>query len=172
MNVLRNLTVSVALYSKIATSSHFRKINFFWKTHLFFQNSSNFLKFLRNLTNRVAFCSKPASISNFWKLQVFFSENASFLAKKPNFWKFWEILLFRSHSTSNWLTSTVFKKFKFFSEKNVYCFEKPNVLTFWKTYCFGGILHQICYHQHFLMFSRFFFGKPIFFCKNPNFECF
>ena len=83
---------------------HFERLQFFSKTEVFFKTSkSHNLNVLRNLTNSFALYSKFVTISDFWKFQVFFRKTHLF-CKKHSFWTFWEISLFRSHSTSNWLT--------------------------------------------------------------------
>ena len=88
LNVLRNLTVSVALYSKIATSSHFRKINFFWKTHLFFRTAQifwNFWEIWRIELHSAANLPASAIFENF---KVFSRKTHLFLQKNPTFESF------------------------------------------------------------------------------------
>ena len=61
LNVLRNLTISFAFYSKFVTISEFWKLQgFFWKTHLFLQKTQ-LLNVLRNLTVPFAFNIKLAN---------------------------------------------------------------------------------------------------------------
>ena len=136
LNVFRNLTVSVALCSKIATSCHFRKIQeIFWKT-LFFQNSSNCLSFLRSLTNWVAFYSRLATIKDFWKTQIFFKITNLFW-KKLKFWTFWQISLFHWLLTSRWLSSRCFKNWSFFFKTTIYVFpNNPKFERFEKAWFF------------------------------------
>ena len=97
----------------------------------------------------------------FEKFKVF-SENASFFSEKPNFWEFWEIRLFRSHSTSNWLTSTAFKKFKFFSRKTI-CFLESKNWTFREILLIQSMLRQVCYLWPFNKNSTFFLRTYLFF---------
>ena len=142
---------------------------FFSKNPSFFQNSSIYLTFLRNLSNRVAiyrvaFYSKLATINEFWKTETFFG--TTLFWKEPNFRTFWEISLFHLYSASFFLSSACFKKIKFrFQKKTSVFLHTPNFDLFEKSYCISCILHQICYHQHFFNFSRFFSENPSFFAK-------
>ena len=97
----------------------------------------------------------------------FFSENASFFSKKANFWEFWEIRLFRSHSTSNWLTSTAFKKFKFFSRKTI-CFLESKNWTFREILLIQSMLRQVCYLWPFIENSTFFYENLSFFLNKKK----
>ena len=55
-----------------------------------------------------------------------------------------------------------------FSKKPSVFLNNPNFDLFEKSYCISCILQQICYHQHFLKLSIFFFGKPIYFIKKTQ----
>ena len=106
---------------------------FFSKNPFFFQNSSIYLIFLRNLSNRVAiyrvaFYSKLATITEFWKTETFFG--ITLFWKEPNFWTFWEISLFHSYSASFCLSSACFKKLKFRFQKNHLFFWITQTLIF------------------------------------------
>ena len=105
LEILRKLPSSVAFHSKIATFSHFKVNSFFGESMYFFKTAKN-LNVLRNLTNSFALYSKFVTISDFWKFQVFFGKRI-FFRKKHSFWTFWEISMFPSHSTSNWLTVSI-----------------------------------------------------------------
>ena len=150
--------------------------SFFPKNPLFYQNSWNCLMFLRNLTNRVAFYrvafyTKLATISEFWKTKTFF--RITLFWKKPNFWTFWEIPLFHSHSASNWLSSACFRKLKFRFQKNHLFFWLTQILIFFEiSYRISCILQQICYYQLFLKISIFFSENLYIYWKNPNFDSF
>ena len=131
--------------------------------------------FLRNLTNRVAFYrvafySKLAIISEFWKTPTF--QDNTFFWKKPNFWTFWEISPFHSHSISNWLSSTCFRKLKFLFQKNHLFFWITQILNFLRV-----ILYQLhstsdlipsAIFENFKVFSE----DPYFFAKKPIFHSF
>ena len=58
--------------------------------------------FLRNHTIWNTFSGKFSNLSVFEKFQVFFQKFICFL-KKLNFWTFWEVLFFQSHSTASFL---------------------------------------------------------------------
>ena len=127
-------------YGKLAAFAILKDFSFSRKTEVFFNTSkSQTLKVLRNLTNSFALYIKFVTISNFWKFQGFFRKTYLFFCKKHSFRTFWEISLFRSHSTSNWLTVSVavdiklaklscFQKFRFLFRKNNLFFQNP---IFW-----------------------------------------
>ena len=70
LNVLRNLTISFALYSKFVIISDFRTFQgFFRKTHLFLQKTQ-LLNVLRNLTVPFAFNIKLADCFSRSRLQA------------------------------------------------------------------------------------------------------
>ena len=121
---------------------------------------------------------KPLAI--FKNVKVF-SENPFFLAKNPNFWKFWEISLFPSHWTSNLLTVSVavdiklakfscFQKFRFSFSKKPSFFQKSN---FRVILLIQSILLQVCY---FLLFNKtvqdVFSRNQSTFSKQNNFSTF
>ena len=140
-------------YGKFAAFSILKVFSFSRKTEVVFITSkSQNLNILRNLTNSFALYSKFVTISDFWKFQDFFGKPI-FFCKKPNSWKFWEISLFQSHSTSNWLTVSVavdiklaklscFQKFRFLFQKNHLFFQntKFRVIPLIQSF-----LRQICY---------------------------
>ena len=78
LNVLRDLTRSVALYRKIENSGHLWKfLCYFRKTHLFCKKTQ-FLKVLRNLTVSVSFDIKLTNFSCFQKFRFLFRKNHLF----------------------------------------------------------------------------------------------
>ena len=94
------------------------------------------LNILRDLILSVVFYSKFNTSGFFLKTLRFFFGKPNFSCKKPNFWKFWEIWMFCSHSTSNWLTVSVavdiklaklscLQNFRFHFRKNHRCFKNP-----------------------------------------------
>ena len=85
MNVLRNFTLSVAIYRIFATFDVFEKTqDFFRKTHRFFKNPE-FLNVLRNFPTSVAFNGKFATFGDFETIQDSFSKTNLFFEKKPQF---------------------------------------------------------------------------------------
>ena len=145
---------------------------FFSKNPSFFQNSSIYLTFLRNLSNRVAvyrvaFYSKLATINEFWKTETFFG--ITLFWKEPNFRTFWEISLFHLYSASFCLSSACFKKFKFRFKKKHLFFCIPQILIFSRNHTVS-----VAFYTKFATISIFwkfhcFFGKPIYFLKKPKF---
>ena len=125
---------------KLAAFAILKDFSFSRKIEVFFNTSkSQNLNVLRNLTNSFALYSKFFTISDFWQFQEFFGKPILF-CKKPNSWKFWEISLILSHSTSNWLTVSVavdiklaelscFQKFRFLFRKNHLIFQNQNFRT-------------------------------------------
>ena len=94
-----------------------KKFKVFPKTYLFFKKSSNSLNLLRKLPISVQIKFKLP----FSKTSRFIFEKPIFSCKKPSFWTFWEISLFRSHSKSNWLTVSVAVDIKL---ANLSCLQK------------------------------------------------
>ena len=63
LNVLRNLTISVAFYGKFATLSDFiKKCKFFFENPIFFNRKALILNVFGNFTNSVALYGKFATI--------------------------------------------------------------------------------------------------------------
>ena len=149
MNVLRKLILSFVFYSKIASFSFFQNSSKSFRKPIFFDKEAQILwTFWENCQLQIKinsnFNAKPLYLfynsqkferseisytfscflqqilylSPFLKISRFFSENPFFIAK-TQFLKFWEISLFRSHSTSNWLSLAVFKNSNFFFEKPI-----------------------------------------------------
>ena len=137
LTFLRTVTVSVHFFGKFAAFAILKEVSFSLKTDVFFNTSkSQNFSVLRNLTNSFALYSKIVTISDFWKFQEFFGKPILF-CKKPNIWTFWEISLFHSHSTSNWLNVSVavgiklaelsfFQNFRFLFQKHHLFFQNPN----------------------------------------------
>ena len=119
-------------YGRSAAFAILKVFSFSGKTEVFFNFfKSQKLNVLRNLTNSIELYSKFVTISDFWKIQGFFRKSHLF-CKKPNFWTFWEISLFRSHLTSNWLTVSLAVDIKL---AKLSCFQKFGFL-FWKNHLF------------------------------------
>ena len=124
-------------YGKFAAFANLKDFSFSRKTKVFFNTSkSQKLNVLRNLTNSFALYSKFVTIRDFSKFQGLFRKT-HFFCKNYSFWTFWEISLFRSHSTLNWLTVSVafdiglakfncFQKIRFLFRKKPSNFSEPN----------------------------------------------
>ena len=104
-----------------------------------------------------------------------------FSCKKNKFWKFWEILLFCLHWTSNWLTVSVavdiklaklscFQKLRFLSRKNHLVFQNPifRIILLIQSTCgkFATFSHLT---KQFKIFSR---ETHLLFKNKTNFERF
>ena len=87
--VLKNLTNSIAFYSKFVILSRFWWINFFPENPSFFQILLKFFELLKNLTNSIAFCNKFAMFCHFWKSSKF-SENLFVFVKQLKFFEGFE----------------------------------------------------------------------------------
>ena len=135
LNVLRNITNSVAIYCKLANFINFLKNRIFIseKPIHFFKKNTIFWNALRILTFSVALWCNFATFSDFRKSKNFFEIAISDFSKKQNFWTFWEILLIQLHSASNWLLLlAVSEKTQDFFLKNQSFFqEENNFSTFW-----------------------------------------
>ena len=103
-------------YEKMKTFSFLEKNHYVHPSYfqifptfkIFWYTKKNFLireekTLLRNNTIWYAFYSKFASFIHFEKNQVFSGKPIYFFQKKHKFWTFWEISLFQSHSTANFL---------------------------------------------------------------------
>ena len=171
LKVLRSFTVSVAFYSKFATSSHFWKIlDSFRNTH-FFPNLLKSFELLRSLTNSIAFYSNFATFICFWWINFFWKTR---LFPKPAqiFRTFWEVLLILSHSTANLLPLQFLKNHDFLS-KSHFLFQKTRILFVSKIHI---ILVSFCTHlltfSYFKYFQFFRWKLSSIFWKPPNFERF
>ena len=142
--------------------------NFSFEKTIYLLKKTQILNVLRILTNSVAFSSKFTTFSNFYEIHVFLQRTKLFW-EKPKVWKFWEILLFQSHSTAIFLGLYIFKNVKNFFEKNHLSFEKtPKLWTFRESYQFSRILWQICYLWRFLKNWRVFLKHASNFSEKPK----
>ena len=143
---------------------------FFRKTHIFpkqlklsdvFEKSDKSSCFLQScILQQTCHHQWILKNSNFFQVEPFFW-------KKPSFWTFWEISVFHSHSTSNWLSPACFRKLKFpFQKNHLFFLNNPSFELFQKSYWISCIPHQIWYHQQFLKISKFFRKTHIFLQKN------
>ena len=133
MNVLRNLTLSFAFYSKIPTLSVFlKKSNLFPETYLFFIKSKTNLKILRKLPISVAFHSKIATFSHFKMSSFFWRIYVLFLTAKV--WTFWEMLIVQLNSSAKLRPPAYFYNSKIFVRKtHFFKFKKAWSLKFLRT---------------------------------------
>ena len=143
MNVLRNLTLSFAFYSKIDNFSHFKtKSKYFRKTIYLLLKSKFILNNLRKLPISVAIHSKIATFSHF-KMNSFFGESMYFFitAKVPTFW---EMLVFQLNSTAKMLPPATFYTLKVFFRKTHFSILKnAEFWIFWGLLQFQSILRQV-----------------------------
>ena len=111
LNVLRKLINSVAFYSKFATFITFLKNRIFFKKTMQLLKKNTFRKFRELLLFQWP-CSVTLLLLAILKKSTIFSITQSvFFWKKNQFlWTFWEILLSRLLSASNWLLLAVLKK--------------------------------------------------------------
>ena len=115
----------------------------------------------------------------FKKFQGFFLGKSNFSCKKPNFGKFWEISLFCSHSTSNWLTVSVafdikmaklscLQNFRFLFRKNRLFLEPKMSRNPTDSFDSAAKLLPLSFQQKFKIVSR----EPHLFLRKTNFERF
>ena len=174
LNVWRNITNSVAFWSKIAAFSIFcRNQGFFRKTHLIFLNRSHFLNVLRSLTFSVAFYGKFSTLAVFKKFTILFEKSICFLKNSPNLLPALRNVTCSVAFYSKIATFTVFLDKTFFLKNAYFLIGKTRFWTLWK----NGI-----FQSHFtanLLVSAVFkkttsFPKThlFFFKKNRTFESF
>ena len=143
MNVLRNLTLSVAFYSKIANFSFFQKNSkFFRKPIFFYKEAQIFWTFWENCQFQIKLKS------------IFFCKNLVSVLYQPTIWTFWEILLLQLLSTANLIPLAIFEIFNVFFRKNHFFLQKTQFLKFLRNLtvpfefdiklanCFSRIRHQ------------------------------
>ena len=149
LNALRNLTISVAFYGKLATLSNLKKFNFFQEAHLFTLKEPKFWTLWEFILFHSHSTANLLPVGIFQKFRIFFEKPISFILfflKKTKIWMFWDILLFQSHSRAFLLSLAIFKKIKIFFEVLSSFFKKDlKIERFVESYLFSGILRQICY---------------------------
>ena len=162
--------------AKLLPPAIFEKFKiFFRKTHIFPKQLKLFDVFEKSDKSSCILqsCILQQTCHHQWILKNsnFFQDN-HFFWKKPNFWTFWEISPFHSHSISNWLSSTCFRKLKFLFQKNHLFFWITQILNFLRV-----ILYQL--HSTSKLLPSAFFEKfkvfsedPYFFAKKPIFHSF
>ena len=165
LNVLRNVTNSVAFYCKLATFINFLKNGIFFveKTHPFFwRKTPKFWTFWEFLRFQWPCSATLLLLAVFWKKVTSISKNPSiFLIKKSKFLKFWEVLIIQLHLTVNLLPLTTFQKNHNFFSKNTFVWViKTNFWTLWEV-----LLFQLHPPKKIFNFGDFY--KIIFFSKNP-----
>ena len=122
---MRNLTYSVAYYSKITAVSGFWKTqDFFRETSFFSQDEATFSTFWEILLNQLPPTTNFTSLADFEQLFFFRKTQIFLLNEKHKFLTFWEILLNQLHSTSNLLPLAIPKILKILFEKPFYFFKK------------------------------------------------
>ena len=175
-NVLRNITMSVAFYSKFATFIVFlkNKIFFLEKPIYFLKKTPNFRKFWEFVLFQWPCIVTLLLLAILKKSRIFSKTQSIFFQKKTNSWTFWEILQNRLLSASNWLLLAVCKKTQiFFFEKPIFFSqEEANLSTYSEI-----LLIQLHPTTNFLSLAVFkkvnLFQKiHIFYIKKPNFEYF
>ena len=147
--------------AKLLPPAVFGKIKIFSENPFFFQNSSNCLILWEIWQSELhSSANMPPSVS-FEKLQLF-SEKTQLL----------NVLRNPCNTFAFEIKLAIFSLFQknsiFFFKKTIRFFEKPKFWTSWESYWISCILHQICYHQHFLKISRFFSENPCFFATNQT----
>ena len=126
MNVLRDLTNSIAVRIKLIAFSGFQKNSrFFLKNH-FFSRRNQFFNVLRSLTILIASYNKFLILAISTEL-IFFSKNPYILFLITKFWRFREVLLFQWLFTASLLLSAFFLKKSFFLQKTQHVFPSKNL---------------------------------------------
>ena len=142
--VLRNVSVSVGFYCKLANASQFlhfqdfcSKTPFFYFKKAWSLNFWGLLQFQSTLRQVCCLC-------HFWKTSVFLEKpKYSLILPNPKNWTFWETLLIPTHCTANLLPSAIFKTFRVFFGKPAFFAKNPAFERFEKSHCSIRIRHQI-----------------------------
>ena len=162
-------TISISLYSKVATFSRIWWIKFFSRNpFFFFQNCSNFSKFLRNLSNTISLYSKFATFSRLWWINFFFRKTLLFFQNCSFFSK---LLRNLSNTISLYSKVATFSRLwwiKFFSRKLFFFSKTAQVFRiFWATFLILSHSTVNLLPLQFLKKSWFYFKNPLFILKNP-----
>ncbi len=133
LNILRNLSISIAFYRKIDNFSNFKKINSFFQKTSIFSEKTQFLNVLPKFTLSVALSSKFATFSNSTKIQDFFWERyLLFFFKKTSHMNVFSFF-------TNWVA--FYGKFALFSDfKNIQDFFQKTYRVFFKKTQFLNVL--------------------------------
>ena len=124
LNVLRNFTILVAFYGKLATFSDFEKIRYFFRKNPSVFLKTQILNVLRNFTILLAFYGKFPTFSDPKKFRYFFSKNRSILLKKAQFLNVLRKFTFWVAFYGKFATFGDFEKIQNFVSKNPSIFLK------------------------------------------------
>ena len=173
-NVLGNLTVSDALYSKIATSSHFRKIKgFFSKNPHFPKQLKLFDVFEKSDKSSCILqsCILQQTCHHQWFLKNsnFFQDDPFILEETQFFVRFEKSHYFVRIRHQIGYLQLVSENSSFFFKKTICFFWITQILNFLRNHTVS-----VAFHIRFDTISIFwkfqnFFGRPIFFCRKTNF---
>ena len=163
MNVLRNLSNSVAFYSKFATFINFLKIRLILskKPSNFLGKTPNFWTFWEFLQFQWPCIATFLILAILKKSKHFFEKPINvFSNKKLKFRTFWDIFLIQLQSASNCLLLAVSKKTQDRFWTTIFFDDETNFWTFWEI-----LIIQLHPTTNFCLWR---FLQNQFFSKNPN----
>ena len=88
LNVLRNVSVSVEFYSKVATFSHFKVISFFLEKPCTFLEQPKVWSFWETLLFQLDSTANLLTPAKFYTFNIFVREPHFFFLQKPEVWTF------------------------------------------------------------------------------------
>ena len=143
LNVLTNLTVSVANHGRFATFWDYKMFHVFFSKNasILFQKRQN-LNVLKNFNISVAFHSNFAPFCYFKNLKVFLKKPI-YLLKNLDSERFEKSYYFSRILQHFWFFLASLKNSRSFFRKAVHFLEKPGCGRFKKSYFFSCILKQI-----------------------------
>ena len=148
MNVLRNFTILVAFYGKIATFSDSEKIQYFFSKNpsVFLKKKHIFWTFWEILLFQSHFTANLLPLAILKKFNIFFSKNQSIFLRTQTL-NVLRNLTFLVAFYGKFATFSNSEKIQYFSRKTHLFLWKKNPIfeRFEKFYYFSRISRQICY---------------------------
>ena len=167
LNMLRNITNSVAFYCKFAIFISFLKnrIFLFGKTHPFFYEKHQFFECFENFFFQWPCSATLLLLPILGKARISWKYQSLFFQKKQKLWTFWEILPIQLHSASNWLMLLAVseKTQDFFSQKPIFFSRRKQFFNVLR-----GLTFSVASNNKTFNFWRFLQNQS-FFSKNPYF---
>ena len=135
LNVLRNVSVSVEFYCKVATFSHFKVNSFFSENPCTFLKQPKVWSFREMLVFQLDSTANLLPPANFYTFKIFVRKTHFFILKKPEVWRFWGLLQFQS-ILRKLCCLCHFERIQFFSKNRsiLHYFQNPKVECFGKPY--------------------------------------